>query len=158
MARPLATLVTMIALVLLAVTTIVVFAIAAGVIGREAHRLDSLAPRSIYDVDEAVVYVADRLPADAQARVTYDELRQLLTIHMGRIHQLGLQPADVTDRPQDIAVPTFLEEIDETAYVIGRAEAEGLDVTDDDVAAAIEGHLAYLDLIGAVGPPADPAG
>jgi hypothetical protein len=143
--------------VLIALSVVLVFAIAAGTIGREAHRLDALAPRAIYDLDEAVAAVADRVPPDSQARLTHDEVRQLLRIHMGRLHHLGLQPVDVTDRHQDIAVPTFLEEVDEVAYVIGGAEANALDVTDEDVSAVVAAHLAYLDEIGAVGPPADPA-
>ncbi len=143
------------AIVLLVIAAIVVFVIAAVVIGREARRLDAVSPRTIYDVDEAVVYVCDRVPLESQARLTPDEVRQLLRIHMGRLHALGLQPEDVSDRRQDIAVPTFLEEVDEVAYVIGGAEANALEVTDEDVAQVVEAHLAYLDVIGAVGPPAE---
>lgn len=147
----------MLSIVLLVAAGLIVFAIAAAVVGREAHRLDAVAPRAIYDVDEAVVYVCDAVPPLSQARLTPDEVRQLLRIHMGRLHQLGLQPVDVWDRRQDIAVPTFLEEVDEVAYVIGGAEVNGLEVTDDDVAAVVTSHLAYLDRIGAVGPPASDA-
>ena len=39
-------------------------------------------------------------------------------------------------------------------YVIGQAEAAGLHVDDIDVVNVVEAHLAYLDAIGAVGPPA----
>ena len=148
----------MLAVVLIVVAVVAVFAIAAGTIGREAHRLDSVAPRAIYDLDEAVTIVADAVPAASQARLTHDEVRQLLRIHMGRLHRLGLQPVDVTDRRQDIVVPTFLEEVDEVAYVIGGAEANGIDATDEDVSAVVAAHLTYLDEIGAVGPPADPTG
>lgn len=141
--------------VLFLLAMLAVFAIAAATIGREAHRLDAVSPRTIYDVDEAVAFVSDAVPAASQARLTPDEVRTLLRIHMGRLHQLGLQPTDVTDRPQDIAVPTFLEEVDEVAYVIGGAEANGVEVVDADVAEVVDAHLAYLDRIGAVGPPAD---
>jgi hypothetical protein len=142
--------------VLLVVAAVIVFVIGALVVGREARRLDAVAPRALYDLDEAAGYVADHVPEASQARLTPDEVLQLLRIHMGRLHDFGLQPADVTDRRQDIAVPTFLEEVDEVAYVIGGAEANDLDVDDEDVAFVVEAHLAYLDAIGAVGPPADP--
>jgi hypothetical protein len=138
----------------LIVGALVVFAIAAATIGREAHRLDGVAPRAIYDIDDAIAYVADAIPDASQARLTHGEVRQLLRIHMGRLHQLGLQPADVTDRRQDIALPTFLEEVDEVAYVIGGADVNDLDVQDQDVAEVVARHLEYLDAIGAVGPPA----
>ena len=143
------------------VAAVGVFAIAAITVGREARRLDSVAPRVVYELDEAVIDVADRLPAASQARLTHDEVRELLRLHLGRMHQLGLLPADITDRRQDIEVPTFLEEIDEVAYVIGGAEQAGLDIVDEDVAAVVEAHLAHLDAIGAVGPRAtddDPVG
>ena len=139
---------------LLVAAAIVVFVVAAWTIGREAHRLDGVAPRAIYDIDEAIAYVADAVPDGSQARLTHDEVRQLLRIHMGRLHQFGLQPADVTDRRQDIALPTFLEEVDEVAYVIGGADANNLDVQDQDVAEVVARHLEYLDEIGAVGPAA----
>ena len=145
---------TPIAVVLLVAAAVVVFVVAALVVGREARRLDGVAPRALYDPDQAAAFVADRVPAASQARLTPDEVLQLLRIHMGRLHRLGLQPADVTDRRQDIVVPTFLEEVDEVAYVIGGAEVNELDVTDDDVAAVVDAHLAYLDAIGAVGPAA----
>jgi hypothetical protein len=142
------------AILLLVIATVAVFVIGALVIGREARRLDAVAPRALYDLDEAVAFVADRIPETAQARLTLEEVLQLLRIHMGRLHDFGLQPGDVTDRRQDIVVPTFLEEVDEVAYVIGGAEVNDLDVDDADVAAVVEAHLAYLDAIGAVGPPA----
>jgi hypothetical protein len=147
---------TVLSVVLLVVAALIVFAIGALVVGREARRLDSVAPRALYDLDEAVAYVADQLPESSQARLTPGEVLQLLRIHMGRLHDFGLQPDDVTDRRQDIAVPTFLEEVDEVAYVIGGAEVNDVDVLDEDVAFVVEAHLAYLDAIGAVGPPADP--
>ena len=103
---------------LLVVAAVIVFVIGALVAGREARRLDAVAPRALYDLDEAVTYVADHVPEASQARLTPDEVLQLLRIHMGRLHDFGLQPADVTDRRQDIAVPTFLEEVDEVAYAI----------------------------------------
>ncbi len=36
------------------VSAVVVFAIAAGVVGREAHRLDAVAPRVVYELDLAL--------------------------------------------------------------------------------------------------------
>ena len=44
---------------------LLVFVIAAVVVGRETGRLARQAPRPVFDVDEAVVWIADHLPADA---------------------------------------------------------------------------------------------
>jgi hypothetical protein len=142
--------------VLIAIAAVLVFAIAAGTIGREAHRLDAVAPRAVYVIGEAVEFVADRLPEHVQARVTPAELAELLTVHVNRFHNRGLAPGDVIDRTQDIASPLFVDEIDEVAFVLGEADKRQIDVTDEDVATIIEQHLVYFDTIGAVGPRADP--
>ena len=56
------------------VAGLLVFAIAAAVVGREAHRLDAVAPRAVYQLDEAVDFVCDRLPVESQARLTPGEV------------------------------------------------------------------------------------
>ena len=64
------------------VAGVIVFLTAALTIGREARRLDAVAPRAAYQVDQAVSFVAECLPADTQARLTLDELQQLLVMHL----------------------------------------------------------------------------
>ena len=131
-----------------------VFAIAAVVIGREAHRLDAVAPRATYVLDEAVEYVADHLPPDSQARLTHDEVRRLLQLHMAQLRAHGLQPPVAVDQVQDIDDHVVVEETDAVGYLIGQVEAAGMDVDDVDVVNVVDAHLAYFEAIGAVGPPA----
>ncbi|MFM8265941.1 MAG: hypothetical protein ACKOAI_07750 [Acidimicrobiia bacterium] len=132
-----------------------VFAIAAVVIGREARRLDAVAPRAVYELDDAVAYVAARIPADSQARLTFDEVRQLLVAHMRWMHARGLQPGDVIDRRQDIGDEVVVNEETLTAWLLGEAERQSIDLVDDvDAVHVVQAHLAYLDEIGAVGPRA----
>lgn len=138
-----------------AVAGVLVFVIAAVVVGREARRLDAVAPRVIYRVEEAVEFVSDRVPETTQARLTPDEVEQLLVFHLRWLHAKGLQPVDVADRRQDIVTPTVIDEDTVVGFVLGEAEREGVDVLDDvDVVAVVEAHLLYLDAIGAVGPQA----
>ena len=136
------------------------FVIAAVVVGREAHRLDAVAPRSVYVVDEAVEFVAEYLPESSQARLTPGELEQLLTFHMRWLHAKGLQPTNVIDRRQDIATPIVVAEDTVVGYLLGESERNGIEIIDDvDVVNVVEAHLAYFEAIGAVGPPAtDPEG
>ena len=131
------------------------FVIAAIVIGREAHRLDALAPRVVYDIDEATSFVADRLPSDSQARLTYAELRKMLVLHMGWLHSKGLQPQDVIDRRQDITESVVFGEETLTAYLLGQAAEARIEVLDDvDIVHVVRAHLNYFEAIGAVGPSA----
>ncbi|MEK7293132.1 MAG: hypothetical protein AAB327_05365 [Actinomycetota bacterium] len=135
--------------------SICVFVIAAVVIGREAHRLDGVAPRTVYQLDEAIEFVAERLPPDTQARLTLDELRKLLVLHMEWLQLKGLQPRDVVDRPQDIIDVVVVDEDNLTAYLLGEAEKVRVDVLDDvDIVYVVRAHLDYFEAIGAVGPSA----
>src|SRR4051794_36469305 len=104
--------------VLILVAAVAVFVMAAVVVGREAHRLDAVAPRSVYIIDEAVEFVAESLPPATQARLTPEELEQLLTFHMQWLHAKGLQPTNVIDRRQDIAEPLVVEEDTVTGYLL----------------------------------------
>ena len=141
--------------ILIVVAVLCTFAIAAVVVGREARRLDSVAPRSVYIVDEAVEFVAEYLPSDTQSRLTPDELEQLLTFHMRWLHAKGLQPSNVIDRRQDITTPVVVTEDTLTGFLIGEAERNGIEILDDvDVVRVVDAHHAYFDAIGAVGPPA----
>ena len=114
------------------------FLIAAIVVGREAHRLDAVAPRSVYVPEEAVEFVAEYLPAASQARLTPAELEQLLTFHMQWLHAKGLQPTNVIDRRQDIAEPVVVSDDSLVAYLISESERAGLDILDDS---ALEGAM-----------------
>ena len=139
-------------IVILIVAGLIVFAIAAGTVGREAHRLDAVAPRVVYQIEQAVEFVADHLAPAAQARLTYPELEQLLTFHLRWLHAKGLQPDKVIDRRQDIALPVIIDETTEVAYLLSEAERAGLDVLDEDIVHVVEAHTDYFAAIGDVGP------
>ncbi len=143
-------------ILILAFAVLAVFVIAAVAIGREARRLDSVAPRSVYVLDEAVDYVADHLPGAAQARLTHDDVRALLRAHMAQLRAQGLQPPVAVDQVQEIVDPVVIDETDAVGYLIGQAERLDIDVTDEDVAHVVDAHLAYFEAIGAVGPVAEP--
>ena len=138
-----------------AVAAVLVFAIAAGAIGREAHRLDAVAPRAVYLIDEAVDFVADRLPPASQARLTPSEVEQLLLAHLRWLHEQGLQPDKPTDARQSIDREVLITEDVLVAYLLGEADQLGVELLDDvDAVNVVEAHLAYFEAIGAVGPQA----
>src|SRR3954451_19261701 len=95
---------------LIVLAAVAVFAIAAGVVGREAHRLDAVAARAVYDLDEAVEFVGDRLPVFAARQLTHDEVRELLRWHMLELRAKGLQPPKAVDAVQQITEPVVIEE------------------------------------------------
>ena len=137
------------------VAAVLVFAIAAGTIGREARRLDAIAPRAVYRLEEAVDFVADRLPPESQARLTHAEVDELLRAHLRWLHEQGLQPDRAVDARQAIDEQVVLSEDALVAHLLAEAERIGIELLDDvDAVNVVDAHLAYFEAIGAVGPEA----
>jgi hypothetical protein len=134
---------------------LLVFAIAAGFVGSEAFRLGHETPAAIFDVDEAVEEVGDRLPNDAQARLTYDEVRALVLATLEHLRTKGitaLPGEDLHVRGERSEVVVADDEA--VAVVLGAVDTEALDITDEDAFEVIRALLGYLDSIGALGPRA----
>ena len=138
------------------IAAIGVFLIAALTIGREARRLDAMAPRAVYQLEQAADFVAMSLPETTQARLTMEELEQLLVMHMNWLHGKGLLPDKAVDHRQDNTTRLVVTEESLIAYLLGESEKTGIQIIDDvDLVNVTEAHLAYFDAIGAVGPVAD---
>ena len=137
-------------------SAVLVFVIAAGAVGREAHRLDAVAPRVVYEISQAVEFVAGRLPADTQGRLTFDEVEILLREHLNWMATKGLQPEKPVDQVQNISEPVVVDENTLTAHLLARAGERGVEIVDDvDIVRVVDTHLAYFAAIGAVGPHAE---
>jgi hypothetical protein len=57
------------------------FVIAAVAVGSVTGRLARSPRRSVYDLDEAVVFVSERLPDELTAELSYDDVRAVLGFH-----------------------------------------------------------------------------
>jgi len=136
---------------------VAIFAIAAGAIGREAHRLDAIAPRAVYTLDEAVDFVADRIPERSQARLTPSEVESLLIAHINWLHAQGLAPDRVIDQRQNIDSTLIVSDEALIAHLMMVSADTGIELLDDvDIVEVVDAHLSYFDAIGAVGPTAPP--
>jgi len=140
------------ALVVSVLVIALVMAVAAGAVGREARRLDALPPRAVFDLEEAILWVAEHLPEEVTARLSYDDVRRLLDISLDHLRSLGLA-GRTTGEPVEGEV--VVDEADAVATVLERATGEGLDVTPFDVREVVSAQLDYLQAISAVGPAAD---
>jgi hypothetical protein len=134
---------------------LLVFAIAAAFVGSETFRLGHETPSAIFDLDEALARVGDALPAEVQARLTYDEVRQLIAASLDHLEAKGLAAAP----GRDVRVIGERDEVvvaddDTVAVVLGAVDQEGLAVSDEDAYEVIRALLGYLDRIGALGPRA----
>ena len=138
------------------IAAIGVFLIAALTIGREARRLDAMAPRAVYQLEQATDFVAMSLSETTQSRLTMEELEQLLVMHMNWLHSKGLLPDKAVDHRQADTTRLVVTEESLIAYLLGESDKAGIQIIDDvDLVNVTEAHLAYFDAIGAVGPVAD---
>jgi hypothetical protein len=129
---------------------VLVFAIAAVAVGRVTGSLARSPRRSLFDLDEAVDFVADRLPDEVTAQVSYDDVRQVITWHLDLLAERGLSGPDDTLPEEGV-----LDETDMAAAVLRRAERERVDVTAEQVVVILDAEFAYLEAIGAIGPRAE---
>jgi hypothetical protein len=140
------------------ICALISFVIAAVVVGREAHRLDSFSPVPVYDVERAVEYVAAHLPDELSASLSFWDVRQILDWSREDVGALGLSSESLRvlgPKQQLIEAPIVIDD-DRIDRLVGRAVDEGTAFTGPDVRAVLTAELGYLELIGAIGPAADP--
>ena len=136
------------------------FVIAAVAVGSVTGRLARAPRRSVYDLEEAVEFVSERLPDELTAELSYDDVRTVLGFHCDYLADKGVASTRTAD---EIGSGLVLVSDDEPlAFVLGRCEATSLDVSDAAVATILEVERGYYEAIGAIGPrvtgPDDPEG
>ncbi len=141
--------------VLAAICTFVIAAVSIGVV---SGSLAARPRRSVYDIEEAVDFVADRLPDDLTARISFDDVRSVLLFHCDYLAEKGVASEKTAD---DIGTALVVVPDDEpTAWVLGKVEEASLDLSDADVVTILDVELEYYEAIGAIGPqlaePEDP--
>jgi len=142
--------------VVLAVVAVVVIALVT--LGRLSYRLEDEAPTSVFDVAEAVEFVADRLPGETTAELSYDDVRALLLWHLDYFEDRG----EARDSGDTVTSgPSVAAEDEALAYVLGRATDAGMTIDDTWVVQVLDASSAYLEAIGAIGDqvpePPDPS-
>ena len=141
--------------VLAAVTTFVIAAVA---VGSTTAQLAVRSRRSVYDIEEAVVFVADRLPAEVTAQIGYDDVRVVLGWNLDYLEAKGIASARTADDPGSGLI--VVGDAEPLAWILGRVDeaqtpAPGAEVTDEQVAAILQANLAYEVSIGAIGEQVD---
>jgi hypothetical protein len=131
-----------------------VFGIAAAVIGREARRLDAVPPNPVFDLNEAVSWVAEHLPFEVSAVLSHDDVRQIIDWNLEYFRTKGVSGNGHSAHTEGPVVVGGAETVD---YVLHRAEAVGSPYTAAQVHAVLDAQMTYLEAIGAIGPEAPDA-
>jgi len=135
------------------VIVVVVFAIAAVVIGREARRLDAVPPRPVFDIDQAVAWVADHLPFEISAALSYGDVRKIIDWNLEYFRSKGASGNGSKPGPEGPVVVGGAETVD---WVLARAQELGTNYSAEHVHAVLDAQMSYLEAIGAIGPEAPP--
>jgi hypothetical protein len=126
------------------------FIIAAGAVGSVTGTLASRPRRSVYDLNEAVDFVAERLPDDVTASLSYDDVEAVLSAHCDYLADKGVASDRTAD---DIGSGLVVVPDDEpVAYILGRIDQAGLGITDEQVLTVLTVETRYYEAIGAIGP------
>lgn len=129
---------------------VVCFVIAAVTIGGVTGNLAARPRRSVYDLDEAVDFVADLLPEDLTAELSFEDVRAVLLAHCDYLASKGVASDKTAD---DIGEALVVVPDDEpVAWVIGRLEEQGVEIPDADVVTVLDVEERYYEAIGAIGP------
>jgi hypothetical protein len=118
------------------------------VLGRETARLASAARPAVFDLSEAVEFIADRLPPETQARISHDDVRWVLLADADLLEEATAE-VPVEDEETEV-----VDEEVAIARILDAADASGRELADEDVVAVLVGRMAYLEAIGAIGPEA----
>jgi hypothetical protein len=116
-------------------------------VGRESFTLGAQPKQALFDLEEAVTFVADRLPDEVTAVLTFDDVRSILRWHLEYLRDRGVP----VRRDQTEGGPVVVEDDEGIAWVLGKADEVGLEVTDAEVAVVLETELTYFEAIGAIG-------
>lgn len=146
------------AVALWVLTGVVVVLIALGAVGAISARLATEVRVAVYDLAEAVEYVAARLPDDATARLAFDDVEAVLLAHLAVLQALGVATEDggSVDQDGDEVTVDDDEILARVLQQLDAGDAPGA-LADDDVALVLEVEQQYVRAIGAVGPEAAPA-
>ena len=137
--------------------------LAAYAVMRVSSRLAHTRLRTVYDLAEAVEFVADGLPDELSAKLSYDDVEAVL---LWRLDHLRLRGSATYGRGDMVAAEAegsedidgaVIDEDDAVDYVLAKAEKSSREINALDVVVVLDLEGQYLRSIGALGPPAEEA-
>ena len=142
---------------IVAVGAVAVVVIAFVAVGLAVGRLEQETAPAVYRLSDAVDYVADRLPDEVTARISYDDVRVVLGWHLDWFAAVGLATSHGVELG-DAAVAVDEMAVADTDAACDAVVARSLQEGGPDpveVVCILEAQLSYLAEIGALsaGPP-----
>ena len=140
-------------LLLLVLCGLLILAVAGYAVSRSSARLARTEGVSVFDLKQAVAWVAGSLPEGVE--VGGETIGRLLLLQVDYLRACGVATFGNVDRvavdaAEELGAVT-LDEDDMAATVLGLAWDEGLDVDELDVVVVLDANNGYLRSIGAIG-------
>ena len=144
---------------IVAVGAVAVVVIAFVAVGLAVGRLEQETAPAVYRLSDAVDYVADRLPEEVTARISYDDVRVVLGWHLDWFAAVGLATSHGVELGDSAVAVDEMAVADTGAAcdaVVARSLQEG-GPDPVDVVCILEAQLSYLAEIGALSAGEPPA-
>lgn len=132
------------AIALLVVAAVLIIVIGFVAVGHAVGTTEAMPDQIVVDVHEAIEFCAEALPGEVTATMSYDELRRVLRLHLEWIQFYQWAPETTSTGP------IVFEQFDAVNYVMERMTVTDLDVPREHVAAVIQAHSDYLQVMGAI--------
>ena len=144
---------------LVALAVALVLAIAWFSVAMVSAKLAATPALAVFDIEEATEYVADNLPDQVSAKLSYDDVRLLLRWEITYLRERGVASFGRVDEIAEFAAlnpePVVADEDELVDELLGRATDEGLDIDAVDVVCVSDLVADYMVAIGAIGPAVD---
>ena len=145
--------------VFVAVGAVLTVAIALFAVSRVTTRLALTEARSVYDIEEATEWVADRLPDELSGKLSHEDVQAILFWHLDYLRQEGLATYGRVDETAEEArheidegdIGPVIEEDTAVDYVLAAADSSDHDIDAVDVVVVLDLEIGYLQAIGAIG-------
>ena len=143
---------------LLILSGVIVVGVAVYAVSRTSARLARTEAVSVFDLSEAVDWVAERLPASLAQRLSPETVELLLSWQLDFLRLHGVASFGVADtmateaarRPTSRSTATVSED-DMAVAVLAKAWEWELDIDEVDVVVVLDTCSGYLRAIGAIG-------
>ena len=137
----------MLAIIIYIVAALAVIVIGLVTVGRETFAASQVPRPAVYEIDEAVEFVAEGLDDRTAARLKPDDVLWILNVDAARLAE--------TDGDQSAPGVEVIDDAAAVQAVLAKRNAAQAKVIDEsDVAAVIAGRTRYLEAIGAIGDQA----
>jgi hypothetical protein len=117
-------------------------------VGQVTQRLGPEPERQVFAGDEALSFVAEALPSEVTAVLSYEEVQRIMRLHLDYLHHRGVSRSGGDLASDDD--PVVISPEDAVDGIVERGASSAFHPERDHVHEVVLAHLAYFEAIGAM--------